>query len=117
MFTYISLDDKIKLGDNMTKIYGITTTINLEELDLLTEEEVFEKILKLQTLIDSATNNDSYSKRNAIDKDFLEKSIYNLDYLTYYTRCFGVKFDQVPEEGKRIKDVPVWHIGFHSPIL
>ena len=87
----------------MAKIYGITTTINLEELDNLTEEEVFEKIYRLQTLIDFGMTNDHNFKEYGLDKDYLENAIYNLDYLTYYTRIFGVKFDTLPEEGKRIK--------------
>ena len=84
------------------KVYGIYHTIeDYEELDKLSEYQIYKKIAVLNGIL----NYELPNAANPWNKDAQKletETIYNLDYLVYYTRRFGVEFEMEPMKGYRI---------------
>ena len=85
------------------KVWGVFNTLDESKLDSLSEFEIFMKIYLLNRDINLMLN---YSKKHN-NKDINVKALieeqFNLEYLTYYTRKFGVEFDNEPIFGKHIE--------------
>lgn len=84
------------------KIWGVYNTFDEEELNKLSEFEVWTMIYGLDREITSIFN---YLNKGYKDVSFfaLVNEEFNLDYLIYYTKKFGVKFDKEPTFGEHIK--------------
>ena len=84
------------------KIWGIFNTLDKEKLDGLNEFDVWMKIYLLNNDINFALN---YSK-NPWNKDISVKAVleeqFNLEYLIYYTKKFGVEFEKSPTYGVHV---------------
>ena len=85
------------------KIWGIYNTLNKDDLDNLSEYDIWKKIYLLSREIKFTLN---YLERPGM-KDISIKALideqFNLEYLMYYTTKFGVKFDKEPTFGEHIK--------------
>ena len=85
------------------KIWGVYTTLDETKLDNLSEFEIWKKIAFLTKEINCMLN---YGKKPG-NKDINIKALiteqFNLEYLIYYTKKFGVEFDEVPSYGKHIE--------------
>ena len=88
---------------NSKKIWGIYNTLNEDELDKLNEFEVWKKIHSLSNEIKCLLN---YSKKKE-NKDICIKALvnekFNLEYLVYYTKKFGVEFDFEPTYNRHVE--------------
>ena len=100
------------------KIWGVYNTFeNLEMLDSLEEFEVWKKIDNLGGIIFWATHDKNKSWAYDIPKEDLLKLQYNLEFLVYYTRKFGVTFDKEPsatEHVERSKSYNAWFKFWHD---
>ena len=85
------------------KVWGVFNTLDESKLDNLNEFEIWMKIYLFNRDINFMLN---YSKKLG-NKDISIKALieeqFNLEYLTYYTRKFGVEFDNEPIFGKHIE--------------
>ena len=87
----------------MKKIWGIYNTLNKEELDKLSEYEIWKKIYLLSKEIEFTLNYLERPGKKDISIKALIDEQFNLEYLMYYTTKFGVEFDKEPTFGEHIK--------------
>ena len=89
--------------ESSKKIWGVYNTLDETKLDNLSEFEIWKKIALLTREINCILN---YGKKQG-NKDINIKALitekFNLEYLIYYTKKFGVEFDEVPSYGKHIE--------------
>lgn len=86
------------------KIWGIyNVLVDSEKIDQLSEIDIWKKIDNLGGIIFWA--NHDYDKPWAKDlsPEVLEIAQYNLEFFVYYTRKFGVTFDEEPSETKHVQ--------------
>lgn len=106
----------------MEKIWGIYNTFNKPELfDSLDEIDIWKKIDNLGGAIFWALHDQGKPWAvNVSPKDLIEAQ-YNLEYLVYSTRRFGVEFSQEPSATEHVEKSPsynawfkFWHDHFES---
>ena len=83
------------MENNSRKVWGIYNTYaNPELLDKLNEEDIWKKIDNLGRRLRFISRNPQFY----VTREQLINSRYNLEYLVYFTRKFGVMFDSIPTE-------------------
>ncbi len=85
------------------KIWGEYNTINSNDLNELSEYEVWLMIKKLNNIIYLCSHDENYLNEVSLSKEDLQNARYNLEYLVYFTRKFGVTFDYKPNESYMVK--------------
>lgn len=104
------------------KIWGVYNTIdNVEMLDTLDEIDIWKKIENLGGYIFWARHDIGKNWTAHISLKDLEDAQYNLEYLVYYTRKFGVEFSKEPSSTEHIERsesynawFSFWHQHFES---
>ena len=89
--------------ESSKKVWGVFNTLNKEELDKLSEYEIWKKIHSLSREIEFTLNYLERPGKKDISIKALIDEQFNLEYLMYYTTKFGVKFDKEPTFGEHIK--------------
>lgn len=84
------------------KVYGLySREYNQEQLDGWSEIKIYSLIASLA--YDIKCNVANPMGGYSLSSPRFTEAEYDLDYLIYYTRKFGVEFDKNPEAGKRIE--------------
>ena len=92
------------MENNEEKVWGLYTTMkNPKSLDLLDEIDIFTKINNLggYKVWASSEEGEKYVPKMENAKEL--ENQYNLEYLIYYTRRFGVEFDFVPSSTSHVE--------------
>lgn len=86
------------------KIWGLYNTFDNEEtLEELDEIDIWQTIDKLGGMIFWAIHDSNKPWGNKISKQDLKEAQYNLEYLVYFTRKFGVEFTKEPSTDKHVE--------------
>jgi len=106
----------------MEKIWGIHNTFeNAEIIDSLDEIDIWKKIDNLGGILFWARHDQGKPwVANVSPKDLIDAQ-YNLEYLVYSTRRFGVEFSKEPSSTEHVERSPsynawfeFWHNHFNS---
>ncbi len=90
----------------MDKIYGIYTGgVDVSNIDNLHEIDIWKKIEIIGGSIFWANHDCADGRINLTKSEVekLEEMQYLLEYLVYYTRKFGVKFNREPKVGEHVE--------------
>ena len=106
----------------MKKIWGVYNTFeDASKIDSLEEYEIWKKIDNLGGIIFYAFRDMDKSWGNNLSNEQLMQIQYNLEYLVYYTRKFGVEFSYEPNEKEHVESsesyrawFKFWHDHFNS---
>lgn len=86
------------------KIWGIYNTFDKPEaVEILEEIDIWKKIDNLGNSIFWAMHNAGQPRAVKISKKDLIDAQYNLEYLVYSTRRFGVEFSKEPSETEHVQ--------------
>ena len=104
------------------KIWGLYNTIeNLEFLEKLDEIDIWKKIDNLGGVIFWTLHDANKPWNQGVKVDHLIEAQYNLEYLVYFTRKFGVEFTREPSATEHVERsdsyntwFKYWHDHFES---
>lgn len=86
------------------RIWGVYNTFdNLEVLKELDEIDIWRTIDKLSGIIFWTIHDSNKPWGKKISKEELKNAQYNLEYLVYFTRNFGVEFTKEPSKDDHIE--------------
>ena len=85
------------------KVWGIYNTLDQEKIEKLSEFELWMKIHSMNRDIRCMLNYVQKLNGKDVSASALIDSEFNLEYLIYYTKKFGVKFENTPTFGEHIK--------------
>lgn len=103
------------------KKWGYYTTFDISVIDTLDEIDIWKKIDNLGGSIFWASRNNRSPWASKISIEDLLTAQYNLEFLVYYTRKFGVEFNNEPSETEHVDSsesymawFTFWHNHFES---
>lgn len=94
------------MNNKQEKVWGLYNT--LDNLDSFGEIDIWIKINNLE----SAISWSMYDKRKPCGTLALIEAEYNLEYLIYYTRKFGVQFNREPSLDKHMEKSESYNAWF-----
>lgn len=101
------------MGKNEEKLWGVYNTFeDVEMLETLDEIDIWKKIDNLGAAIFWSIHDSGKPWAADVSADDLIIAQYNLEYLVYYTKKFGVEFSKEPsatEHVERSKSYNTWY--------